>query len=188
MTTKIDSKFVVLNLTKRHEKGFTFSEIGVVMLIMTILMGIALPDILNYIKSAKVSTQATELVSDINLARTESATRGRRVGICVSTDKSTCAAAGTDWISGRIVFVDLDASGTRENTEPLLRYGSPVSDDTTIAISGFTNTAYMGFTPYGGMIPIAQGTFKICINAYSVGRIVTIPASGRPVISTTTCP
>jgi type IV fimbrial biogenesis protein FimT len=188
MTSMTNFNLALLSLTKSREKGFTFSEVGVVMLLMTILMGIALPDILSYIKDAKVSTQATELVSDINLARTEAATRGRRAGVCVSTDKSTCASAGTSWTSGRIVFVDLDNSGTRENTEPLLRYGSPVSNDTSIAISGFTNTAYMGFTPYGGMIPVSPGTFKICIDAYSSGRIVTIPASGRPVISKTTCP
>lgn len=182
-----NTRFVTCVENMPHwQRGMTFSELGVVMLIMSILMGIALPGMLDYLKRAKVSTQATELVSDINFARTEAATRGRRVGVCVSTDLSTCASAGTSWTSGRIVFVDVDGSGTRESTEPLLRFSSPTSDDSVISLSGFTNAAYMGFTPYGGMIPVSPGSFKICVD--DSGRTVTLPASGRPVIAKTTCP
>lgn len=175
------------------QTGVSFIEVIVVMAIMGVLMGIVIPEMRSFIKNARLSTQATELVSDIAFARTEAATRGRRVAICVSTDNSTCAASGTPWTSGRIVFVDLDGNGQRAATEPFLRSGGVATEDATIAASTTwaANNNYIGFMPYGGMVPAVAGVgLKICLTDWEAGRSVDVSINGRPIIKRdgVTCP
>lgn len=172
----------------RKQGGVSFVELMVVMAIMAVLMGVVIPEMRSYIKNARLSTQATELVSDIAFARTEAATRGRRVTMCVSTNNSTCAGSGTPWTSGRIIFVDTDGNGLRASTEPFLRVGGVTTEDATITVSGFANDNYIGFMPYGGMMPETPGGFKICLTDWESGRTVTVSRNGRPVISRSDCP
>lgn len=179
--------WIQLNLS-RKQGGVSFVELMVVMAIMAVLMGVAIPGMRSYIKNARISTLATELVSDIAFARTEAATRGRRVTMCVSTDNSTCADSGTPWVSGRIIFVDLDGNGERASTEPLLRIGGLATEDATITPDRFVNDHYLGFMPYGGMMPVTEGELKICLADWANGRTVTISNTGRPVISRSDCP
>lgn len=189
MTNSIDLRRARWGL-RSVQGGVSFLEVIVVMAIMAVLMGIVIPEIRSFIKSARLSTQATELVSDIAFARTEAATRGRRVTMCVSTDSSTCAGSGTAWTSGRIIFVDLDANGVRANTEPMLRVGGITSEDATITVSDFANDEYISFMPYGGLMPATAGDFKICLTDWVAGRGVEVSINGRPVIKRdgVTCP
>lgn len=162
--------------------GFTLVEVMVAMAIIAIIAGIAIPNLRQFMDKTRVSTHANDLMSDLNLARMESGNRGQQITVCGSTDGSTCTGDATGWSSGRIVFVDADKDGSRSNSETLLLKGNPVDSSISITVSGFPNTSYVGFLPYGGLNPSGTGAFRVCpvnANSGSYGRQIALPSTGR---------
>ena len=105
-----------------HLRGFTLIELMVAITVMAILLTIAVPSFTATINRNRLATAANELVTTIQLARTEAVRRGGRVVVCASADASaanpTCAAGSwQQWIA----FLDSNADGQRQAAEPLLR-------------------------------------------------------------------
>ena len=175
----------------RHSGGFTLIELMVVIAVSAILLAVAAPNFSSMLVSTRLGSQATDLVSDLRLARNEAATRGAWVVVCPSTNGTACSASTADWAGGRLVFVDSDRSGTLATTETVLRSVAALSGATTIASSGFTNAA-ITFSPYGGLlqggVPAVSGNFKLCSASSTTGRQVRVDASGRPSTTKVTCP
>lgn len=168
--------------------GFTLIEIMVTISILAILLGLAVPDLRAYIINSRLTAQINELVADISLARSEAATRGAGVTMCSSVDLETCAAGGDAWEGGRIVFVNTNTNGDREATEQIIKTTQSLGDSRTLIASGFSNTSYVSFRPYGGLRPATGGAFLLCDPAADKGRSVAVAATGRPIASKVPCP
>ena len=166
--------------------GFTLIELAIVILIMAILATIAAPSLARILANTRLTSQANELVGDIAYARNESATRGVRVTICASTDGASCN--GGQWSSGRIVFVDSNADGTRQTSETLLRVSSALSGNDSLASVGFSSAAYIQFRPYGGLNPPTSGYFKLCSSLLPTGRQISVMLYGSPTTTNLSCP
>lgn len=171
-----------------HAAGFTLIEMMVAIAMLAILLGLAVPDLRNYLINNRLTSQINDLVADVSLARSEAAMRGARVSICASVDLEECTAAGDAWQSGRIVFVDTNANGIRENTEQILKRSESLGGSRTLVASGFSDTSYVSFRPYGGLDPATGGSFLLCDPAVQTGRSVVVSATGRPTASKVTCP
>jgi len=165
-------------------RGFTLVEMMVVIAILAVLVAIGVPNVREYILDARVSTQGTELVSDLAFARSEAVSRGRSVVVCASTNGSTCSGSGNDWVLGRIIFVDTSGDRARQNDELLIRAGASVNQDSTI-VSTFTTNSRVGFMPYGAALE--RGTFKICTANFTRGRLVTLELTGRATVTRVGC-
>lgn len=180
----------------RYSTGFSMVELIVVIMILGILMAIAMPNIIEIIKSSRLATEANDLTADLALARTEAATRGRRVTLCASSNGTSCAT-GSDWGGGRVVFVDASTVGSIDSGDVVIRYhqGSAGSN-TSIIASGFAinSTAtlnYLQFRPNGATGSDTGGEFKICDDRTGThGRVIAIGVTGRSALKTTTasCP
>ena len=86
------------------------------------LLGVAIPSFKTSIQLQQTRTEATNLMNDLQFARSEAEKEGQSVTVCASTDSVTCAAAGTAWNTGWIVFSD--AAGNQvfnSGTDVLLR-------------------------------------------------------------------
>lgn len=105
--------------------GFTLVELMVALAILAILVGLATPSFRDFTRSTQVTAANNDLVTALNLARSESLRRSTGVTVCSSADGATCGAA-TDWKSGWIVFEDAGASGViADPTKVIQKWGTP---------------------------------------------------------------
>lgn len=179
-------------------RGFSLIELMITVAVLGVLLAIATPNFIEMINSTRVSSQADELASNLALARSEAVTRGLRVVICISTDGQVCVSTVTPWESGRLTFVDNNADGVRTvdladptnsaTNERLLRYEQPLRGNTSITQSGFSNATRIAYGPYGGLVPVTAGSFRLCSAGATNGRLVSVAATGRVTTTRTACP
>lgn len=89
-------------------KGFTLIELMVTLLVVAIVAAIAVPSFNQLMSDTRAQTLANNLVSALNLARTEAIKRGQPVTLCPSSDGASC---GATWSDGWLLFVDGASSG-----------------------------------------------------------------------------
>jgi type IV fimbrial biogenesis protein FimT len=65
-------------------RGFTLLELMITIAVLAILVTVGVPGFQELIQNNRVTTQTNELVTALNLARTEAVKRGRHVQVAVS--------------------------------------------------------------------------------------------------------
>ena len=85
----------------RRVVGFSLIELMVTLAVAAILMAIATPSFIALINGNRLTSTANELVSSLQLARSEALRRNTQVRVCRSESGNTCAAAGqwSRWIT-----------------------------------------------------------------------------------------
>lgn len=154
--------------------GFTLIELMVTIAIAAILMGIAIPSFVGIIASNRLTTSANELVTALNLARSEAVKRGQQVVV---------RKTGTHWENGWHVFVDIDRStNAKENvldtgTDIELRVYSALPTNYTLrGNNNFVN--FIRYQPDGRSSNI--GSFAVCEGGSITGaKLIIVNAVGR---------
>ena len=103
-----------LNMDK--EPGFTLIELLIVIVVATILLAAGVPAFKDFIKNNRVTAQANDLVSTIQLARSEALKRGTNMVVCASKDQAKCTGKGT-WADGWILFSDLNRNNAPDTID-----------------------------------------------------------------------
>ena len=96
------------------------------MAVAAILVAVAVPNMRTFIQNGRLNTQTNDLIGDLNLARSEAIKRRAFVGVCKSTNGTTCAGGG-DWRNGRAVFVGTGPNGTFLPGNTILRFREPLA-------------------------------------------------------------
>ncbi|MEA3277713.1 MAG: GspH/FimT family protein, partial [Pseudomonadota bacterium] len=108
-----------------------------------------------------------ELVSTLNLARSEAIKRGDRITVCKSADGAACTGSG-GWDQGWIVFVDSDSDAVVDAGEEVLSVNGAL--DPPLTMIGNGNVAnYVSF--------VHDGTTQTTSGALQMGT-VTLCGSG----------
>lgn len=105
----------------KKQGGFSLTEMLIVIAIVAILMAIAVPSYRYVSNSYRMSSEVNGLLGDLMLARGEAIKEGQTVSVCVSKDGLTCDAGSLTWQEGWIVFQDVNANGTVDPGETILR-------------------------------------------------------------------
>ncbi len=193
----------------KRDAGFTLIELMITLVIVGILAGIGVPALKTFIQGNTLIASTNELVSALNIARSEAIKLDSRVSICESSNGSTCTTTGK-WQNGWIVFVDADGNlanngkaCTAVNTDCLLRVHAGLIDN-SLSVTGIdTNSGSISavtFTSRGSPKDASgagvSGTFSICSfdssNKVIGSRAVVLSVVGRVRVSdnsaVVTCP
>lgn len=161
----------------KANSGFTLVELLIVMAIAAILAFIAVPNFWQFIQNTRSTTQANELVTAMNLARSEASKRGALVEVCASTDQQNCD--GNDWTDGWIVRV-------LDDPDAVLRVWDPLPDTTqTDQRNGGTDLV---FSPRGEANEAWELDLWVEGCAGEHLRRIRVHLAGRPSVARLDCP
>lgn len=166
-----------MSTTRTAVAGFTIFELIVSMAVAAILGALALPSFAEFIDDNRLRGVATELMSDLNLARGEAIKRNARVLVCPKVGNSDCASnANNKWSDGWLVCYDVDADGKCDagtDTDPNpIRSVNPVPAGVTFGASA----ADVRYTATGSTT--GQVTWDISGSKSKVKRTITAAATG----------
>lgn len=101
----------------RRPAGFTLMEMVIVVVVIGVLAGMAVPGFLSYIPKMRVKSQARDIVSQLRLARAQAITERKPYGVAIVLDKQ-CSVFFAD-LDGDPDSFDPGADSTiKENVSP----------------------------------------------------------------------
>lgn len=103
----------------RRYHGFTLIELVVTVAVLAIIVAMAAPSFTSMINSNRLATNTNELVASVQLAKMESLRRGMRVGVCESSNGTTCTD-GDSWAQW-ITIADIDRDDDFDAADEVLR-------------------------------------------------------------------
>ena len=170
---------------KRAQAGFTILELMVVVAIVGVLMAVAVPAMGDFIRNGRITAAANDVMAALHFTRSEAIKRRDPVTLCTSANallasnlaNTNATCADSEFLTGWIVFVDLNQNGQREVGEDILLNHGPMNTQITAAssadpfqvtylLNGFAlnpNGASIalcdarGNTPSGGELSSARG-------------------------------
>jgi type IV fimbrial biogenesis protein FimT len=170
----------------RRESGFTLVELMVGIVIMSILLGLAMPSFRNFVLTSRISAQVNDFTGAINLARSEAVKRNAGMTVCRSADGSTCSTSGVDWAVGWLVFADANFNGQVDAGEEIVRVFPAMPN--LSAVGGGSMAKTIVFSGIGHAVPtFTGGTVSVCPSDGSnagLCRTVCVNSQGRPRVDT----
>lgn len=160
-------------------KGFTLFELIVTIAVAAIIVTVGVPGFQNIIANNRAVTHTNDLVTALNLARSEATRRGIDVLVCRSTDGATCEP-GLDWSSGWVVRT-AGVPGTLLRSWPKRSGGNGIitADVTSPTRFRARGSLGSGASEFDVQLPDCTGN-QI--------REVTIKAAGRIAVERSKCP
>lgn len=164
-------------------RGFTLIELMVTLAVAAILLGIAIPSYQNFTVNSRMASQANDLITALNLARSEAVKRGANVTICASSNGTGCAGS---WEQGWIV----SAGGTAIRVQQALGGLSTLAGGTDVASMITFNSA--GRTTIPTTATPTTTTLTLCpptpAPSAVKGRAIQVERTGRTRVASVTCP
>lgn len=113
----------IFHHSRRSASGFTLLELMAAVTVFAILLGIGIPSLNRMMRANQLSAQVNELITALNMARSEATTRGIRVSLCPADLAQEACNDTADWTAGWILFTDDlgAAAGTVEEGDEILQ-------------------------------------------------------------------
>lgn len=171
-----------------QQRGITLVEMLTTIAVLGILLGIGMPGYGFLANSVRLTGLTNDLVSSLNLARSEAIKRGVWVTVCKSgnpLDTAPACSPDGNWQQGWLVFVDRGLAGEREETDPLLQVKDG-SEKASITATNFSD--FVSYLPSGssrGPNNLPNGTLTLCLEGKQ--RKLVINNTGRIKLVTGQC-
>ncbi|HKS55306.1 MAG TPA: GspH/FimT family pseudopilin [Steroidobacteraceae bacterium] len=177
--------------------GFTLNELMLVLAIAGVMVGIAIPNMRDFMWNNRMTSSANDLLTAVYRARSEAVKRHGQTILCFTSDSEAdvpvCDGDGTQ---GWVVFADTDGDGeAAAGEEVVLRHG-PLPGTISLFSKPNGNAGYVAFNNAGFARNIAIGTalagVVMCDGRgnvpttgpdFSAARGVLISPTGRPQVT-----
>lgn len=169
-----------------RRRGFTLVELLVVLAVAAILLTMAVPGYAFLANASRLAAATNDLMTAVQLARSEAIKRGVRVTVCKSGGSVTACDAAADWQSGWLVFVDTGAQGVVDGGDAVLWVRASSEPQIEIDTTNFSD--YISYRANGvsqGGNNLATGRFSLCLAGSQ--RDIIVNNTGRPRLDTDTC-
>lgn len=165
----------------RSQRGITLAELLIVIVILALLAGIGVPAMRDLVLNNRQVGMLNELVSAIQLARSEAITRNVNIpstmSVCPSDSGTGC---GGTWADGWVVFVDVDGAGDFDAGVDTVVRAFEGGKNLTVTATGIGNA--VRYRRDGRATD--AGDFVVCDPRGSAqARVVQLGISGRPSVS-----
>jgi type IV fimbrial biogenesis protein FimT len=172
----------------KNQRGFTLIELLVVLAIAAILVMLSAPSFSRLIKSNSMASGVNTFMSDLRFARSEAIRLGGGVVMCRSDAPEAASPAcgagagpgNRGWVSGWIVYHDLNTNGTVDANEPILRVQAAIKTVDSIDSGGASPK--FRFAPTGRLLDAASAstlTFGGSDFTSDLKRVVCVSFGGR---------
>jgi type IV fimbrial biogenesis protein FimT len=175
------------HLTKSNRvSGFTLLELIVTLTVASVLLSVGIPSFRAVTMNSRMIAQTNELVTSIKMARSAAVRYQRNATVCLSTDYDAATpscAAGTDWSTGWIVWVDKDRD-TVTDADEILQVHEPVTGTSTLSSTATNQFSFnaRGFALVGG------DDLTLCDDrSGETGRLIRVNNTGRTSVVETAC-
>ena len=169
----------------RHS-GFTLIELLVALSVLAILLALAAPNLQALARNNRLTGLTNDLVSTLNLARSEAVKRGGRITVCKSANPGAAApicSTSANWRDGWLVFLDTSGTvGVFDGTDVRLKVGQPAGGNATIT-PGTAFANFVSYLPSGASS--ASANMVVCLE--TVSRTISINTTGRIQTSSGVC-
>ena len=164
--------------------GFTLLELMTAVTVMAVLLGLGVPAFTNIMRNNQIAAESGNLVSALQLARSEALKRGIRISVCAAAVGETCAGTD-DWSKGWIMFADdFGSAGVLDPSDEVLQVWPAPANNVLIRTEAtsvtFTRTARAEF-------PETLEVFKAGCGPGQM-REISINLSGRVALNRVDCP
>jgi type IV fimbrial biogenesis protein FimT len=188
---------MLLSNMNAKQAGFTLLELMLTIALLAVVMGFGVPNMQEFVRNARMSTSANDIITDFNYARSEAVKRRVPVTLCKSQNGTACDADSAAGPFNRwVIFVDdadpalvqaNDGNGTINTGDVILRDRTLPDSITVTTIAGQTRATFLP-TGFPRIETANVNRFVLCDvrgNVTSVGgdstaRAVEVTPTGRP--------
>ena len=155
-------------------------ELIITLTVIVLLVAVALPNFQTLVNRNRLVGKTNDIVTAINLARSEAVSQGVAAGACPSPDGVNCVIGA--WNQGWIVWADTNGNATFEIGEEV-RVNNTASSGTAaevvaVVASGNVDGGVV-FTPLGMTNNVANGTFTLNHTNALQSRVITLTPFGQ---------
>ena len=171
----------------RRQRGLTLVELAIVMAVVAVLFGIALPEFRALLERQQIVAAQHALSGSLHLARTHAVTQRVATAVCPSSDGRHCAAGGI-WDQGWLVYADRNRNSRLDAGEPILQVHQRRADGLRLRSgSGRPQALFRPQGSSGGSnlslyLCDARGELQRRLVLNNSGRLRREAGSGRPAL------
>ncbi len=155
-----------------RQKAFTQVELLVTLAVFIVTLAIGVPFYDSIVGNNRAAAMTNELVSAINMAKSEAITRGESVTVCADHTDAGYTKCGTDWTNGWFLY----SGGVSAASATVVKVWEPLERSASIsASSGMVTYSSEGFNGDATNITFdlknTNGNLERCVTVTSVGLI-----------------
>ena len=155
-------------IQRAGNRGFTLFELMVTIAVAAIILSFGVPGFMSFIDNNRATTDTNDVVTALNLARSEATRRGSTITVCSSANAATCSGSN-DWSSGWVV---------RSAAGDVLRVWPARSDDAGIVAANVSQVQFQSRGSLAGATaPVIAVRLPDCTGMN--GRDVAVNGAGR---------